>query len=286
MKTKIIVVEPWLDLYSGSGLRTHFRSLMDHCRASHTGIIFTDDGTNPYWDLIRVDVLDFAEVMDFSRFDVKASALERKSFDSPALLCSSHFEAQAHFMRIAGDSKSLYEEISDKEITTVVTDFYKAFFLCQLYPTNFSLVFLNSGTFTDYEHGYAQFEEYKMLRRISPFSESYIDGTWEIDDPDKGKFEIHFMEDPRIGDVKGLIADTRGLALFSGQMRKDSFRFKKLYFRSSIEKDRQRLDRLITKAPINYALYSGFQDGHFWWDGREDKFRYCVCEVKQRIGYL
>lgn len=281
MKTKIVIVEPVEDILS----KIYIQSLLNHCRGNHTGMIFTDDDMNPYWFTLKKRALDFGEVIDFSRFEVRSRSLERVATESPSLLCIRHFEAQSYFMRVVGDVRSIYEEIYDKDIQVVVTDFYKGFFLYKSYPDKFSLVFLDLVSDNDMERAYSELFEFRMLRRISPFSESYIDGTWDMAYPENGRFEIHFSEDPRIGSTQGLIADTRGLATFVGKIGKNCLEFRKVYFQSSVDEDWKRHDKLIDRTPINYAIYGGFMEGHFWWDGRESEFRHCICQVKQRIGY-
>ncbi len=288
MKTQIIVVNTTVDWYNSRALESHFRSLYASCKGKRTGMIFSEDEfyrseSSRYWQNLEERVLEFSEIVDFTSHIQAAHTLAEKSFTAPSLLSKRHFEAQAYFMRLVGDVRSLKEEISDKELEVVVMEFYKGFFLQQLYPDKFSLS-LHGVDYVKHEDAYRQLHEFRMLHRISPFSESYIDGTWDIDNPLKGSFEVHFVDEPYIGKTQGLIPDVRGLATFSGEIRKNSFDFRKLYFLDSVRNDQASKDRL-TSEPINYALYAGFRDGHYWWDGREIDRRFCSCEVKQKIGY-
>lgn len=288
MKTQIVVVDALAHSYSDSELRSHFRSLHKLCKGKRTGMVFSEVDlltfeSSYYWQNLEEKVLNFSDTVDFTQHMKKALELDEKALLSPSLMSKRHFEAQAHFMRLVGDVRSLQEEISDKEFEIVVMDFYKGFFLQQLYPDNFSLSFQGRAS-VEHEDAYKQLSEFRMLRRISPFSESYIDGTWDVDDPPMGTFEIHFVEEPRVGLVQGLIPDVRGLALFSGQIYRNSLEFKKLYFLDSVKNDRAYKGKL-TKAPINYALYAGFRDGHYWWGDKETNCNFCACTVKQKIGY-
>ena len=291
MKTQIIVVDTCLESYSERGLRAHSHSLRNSCKGRRVGMIlsekeFYESQSSPYWIHIHENVLDFSSgIIDFNKYEDIANSLEQKALRAPSLLSRRHLEAQSHFMQLAGDVGALRNDILDKDFEVIVTDFPKGFFLQQIYPYDFSLSFEGIGSYVDHEDAYARLEEFKILRRISPFSESYIDGTWDIENPKKGNFEIHFVDEPRIGYTQGLIVDTRGIARFQGEIKRNSFNFKKNYFLDSVLKDQERPDRLITKAPINYALYAGFTEGHFWWGKNEKNCRYCSCEVRQKIGY-
>ncbi len=254
-----------------------------------------------YWNQILSSLSSRKSLakIDLSMNFVAAEEHKEKALEESLMTVKNFHNAMADFRRTFGwvNDIEIKNEIKKKPTDILITDLYNGYLLYQRYPDMFSISYEGLSdedrvwqTVDDVDR---KFAEYDLFQRWSQSTREgkgsvskddrfipHITGTWDLDNPDNGRFEVFFVSGSKLGNVECIISDRYGFARTSNAVvSRNGFDFKKFYFLDAIAEDSS---NCITRAPINYETIPGARDGWYWWRDK-DKCRYCRIYIQRPL---